>query len=405
MKFKWPDPFPGAYWLDDREEKAVLDVLRRKSLFRFYGLKKPKYAEMLEQAACKLYGVKHALAVNSGTGALATAMTALGIGPGCEVIVPAFFWVSTVGAVVHANAIPVLCEVDDTFSMDPKDLARKITPRTKLIVPVHMAGVPCDMKAIMAVADKHGIPVLEDCAQANGGSFQGRKLGTFGALGIFSLQWNKNATAGEGGLIVTNDAKLYERCNAAHDLGIPWVGSAPNTAGAVTWGGGRRMSELTAAVAAQQLKKLPAIVRHMRGSKQRIKAALAGTPGICFRRLNDEAGDAGPFMILVLDSEAEAQRAVERMQSAGLASAVRLADYGLHIYFNVQQLVGKVPLSPAGNPWNLPQNLQSVCAYGKGACPRSDNLFSRSILVPIPSRLTLQQEEMAVQVIRSAIDE
>ena len=148
-------------------------------------------------------------------------MTALGIGPGCEVILPAFFWVSTAGAVVGANAIPVLCEINESFCMDPEDLARKITPRTKLIVPVHMAGVPCDMKAIMAVANKHGIPVLEDCAQANGGSFDGQKVGTFGAAGIFSLQWNKNATAGEGGLLVTNDAALYERLNAAHDLGVP----------------------------------------------------------------------------------------------------------------------------------------------------------------------------------------
>jgi 8-amino-3,8-dideoxy-alpha-D-manno-octulosonate transaminase len=403
MKIRWPEPFPGAYWLDEREEQAVLDVLRRRSLFRFYGVKKPKYAAMLERTACKFYGVKHALAVNSGTGALATAMTALGIGPGCEVIIPAFFWVSTVGAAVHANAIPVLCEVDDSFCMEPQDLARKITRRTKLIVPVHMAGVPCDMKAIMAVAQKHGIPVLEDCAQANGASFQGQKLGTFGTLGIFSLQWNKNATAGEGGLIVTNDAKLYERCNAAHDLGIPWVGSAPDPAGAVTWGGGRRMSELTAAVAVQQLKKLPAIVRHMRGSKQRIKAALAGTPGLCFRRLNDAAGDAGPFLIMVLDGEAEARRVVQQMQAAGLASAVRLSDYGLHIYYNVQQLVGKVPLSPAGNPWSLPQNQQSAGNYGKGACPRSDALFARSILLPIPSRLVPRQEEAAVQIIKAAM--
>ena len=403
MKIKWPEPFPGAYWLDQREENAVLDVLRRRSLFRYYGLKKPKYAEMLEQTACKFYGVKHALAVNSGTGALATAMTALGIGPGCEVIVPAFFWVATAGAVVQANAIPVLCEVDGSFCMDPQDLARKITPRTMLIVPVHMAGAPCDMEAIMAVAGRHGIPVLEELRQANGGSFHGRKLGSLGDLGIFSLQWNKNATAGEGGLIVTNDAKLYERSNAAHDLGIPWVGSEPNPAGAVTWGGGRRMSELTAAVAAQQLKKLPAIVRHMRASKQRIKAALAGTPALGFRRLNDPAGDAGAFLVLVLEDEPRARRLVGRMQAAGLASAVRLAEYGLHIYYNVQQLVGKVPLSPAGNPWNLPQNKQSVCDYRKGACPRSDALFARSILLPIPSRLTPRQEEAAAKIIRSAL--
>jgi 8-amino-3,8-dideoxy-alpha-D-manno-octulosonate transaminase len=403
MKIQWPDPFPGAYWLDEREERAVLDVLRRRSLFRYYGLEKPKHVARLEQTAREFYGVRHALAVNSGTGALFTAMTALGIGPGCEVIVPAFFWVSTVGAVVNANAIPVLCEVDDSFSIDPRDLERKITPRTKLIVPVHMAGAPCDMKAVMAVAKKHGIPVLEDCAQANGGSFGGRKLGTFGTLGLFSLQWNKNATAGEGGLLVTDDAQLYERCVAAHDLGIPWVDGLPRETGTLTWGAGRRMSELTGAVAATQLKKLPKIVEHMRGSKGRIKALLAGTPGLGFRRLNDAAGDAGPFLILVLPDEAQAVRAAGRMQAAGLASSARLADYGLHIYYNVPQLVAKTPLSAAGNPWSLPQNKHSRHQYRKGACPQSDALFARSILLPIPSRLTRAQENAAAKIVKWAL--
>jgi 8-amino-3,8-dideoxy-alpha-D-manno-octulosonate transaminase len=258
------------------------------------------------------------------------------------------------------------------------------------------------MKAIMAVANKRGVPVLEDCAQANGGSFRGRKLGSFGTLGTFSLQWNKNATAGEGGLIVTSDQQLYERCVAAHDLGIPWVGSAPSLTGTVTWGSGRRMSELMAAVASQQFKKLPAIVRHMRGSKERIKAMLAGTPGLGFRRLNDEAGDAGPFLVLLLEGEARATQVVERMKAAGLQSAVRLTDYGLHIYYNVPQLVGKVPLSPAGNPWSLPQNQKSKYDYHKGACPQSDALFARSILLPIPSRLTPRQEEVAAEIIKLA---
>ena len=236
MKMSWPAPFPGAHWLDEREDRAVLDALHRRSLFRYYGLGKPRHVEALERRAREFYGVRYALGVNSGTGALFTAMTALGIGPGCEVVVPAFFWVATVGAIVNANAIPVLCEVDESLCMDPQDLEGKITGRTKLIVPVHMAGAPCDMKAIMAVAKRRGIPVLEDCAQANGGSFKGRRVGTFGELGMFSLQWNKNATAGEGGLLVTNDAGLYERCVAAHDLGIPWVNGAPCETGTVTWG-------------------------------------------------------------------------------------------------------------------------------------------------------------------------
>jgi dTDP-4-amino-4,6-dideoxygalactose transaminase len=378
-------------------------VLHQRALFRYYGLHKPKHTLALEEAARRFYGVKHALGVNSGTGALFTAMTALGIGPGSEVIVPAFLWVATVGAVVQANAIPVLCEIDDSFSLDPEDLERRITPRTRLIVAVHMAGAPCNMRAIIAVARRHRLPVLEDCAQANGGSFQGQKLGTFGTLGMFSFQWNKNATAGEGGLLVTNNRPLYERCVAAHDLGIPWVNDAPVETGTVTWGAGRRMGELTGAVAAVQLRKLPRITRHMVASKRRIKAQLDGTPGLTFRRLNDPAGDSGPFLVFLLDSARRAQVVVRRIQAAGLRSAVRLAEYGMHIYSNIPQLVHKVPLSPAGNPWQLPQNRESLCDYAKGACPRSDDLFARAILLPIPSRLTLAQERQAASILRAAL--
>jgi dTDP-4-amino-4,6-dideoxygalactose transaminase len=403
MKINWPAAYPGAHWLDDREETAVVDVLRKRALFRYYGLKKPRYTEALEAEARKLYGVKFALGVNSGSGALFTAMTALDIGPGCEVIVPAFLWVATVGAIVHANAIPVLCEIDDSFGMDPHDLERKITSRTKLIVPVHMAGAPCDLDAVMAIAHRHGIPVLEDCAQANGGKFHGKSVGAFGALGVFSLQWNKNATAGEGGLLITQDAVLYDRCLAAHDLGVPWAKGAPQESGTALWGCGRRMSELTGAVGSVQLKKLPQIVRHMRASKQRIKTMLDGTPGLTFRRLPDETGDTGPFLILILESPARAETAVAKMQQAGLHSAVRLAEYGMHIYCNIPQLVRQVPLSAAGNPWSLPQNKKSKHDYTRGACPRSDALFARSILLPIPSRLNRNQEEAAAKIIRSSL--
>lgn len=405
MKMKWPREFPGVHWLDQQEEKAVLDVVRSKSPFRYYGLRKPKYVEALETNACKLYGVKYALAVNSGTGALMTAMSALGVGPGMEVILPSFFWVATVGAVVQANAIPVLCEVNDSFTLDPKDLEKKITSRTRLILPVHMAGAVCDMKAIMSIANKHKIPVFEDCAQANSGEFRGKKVGTFGKLGMFSLQMNKNATAGEGGLLVTNDSKLYTRCVSAHDVGLPWVNGSPIYINqeSVTWGCGRRMGELAGSVASVQIKKLPKIVKHMQASKQRIKSMLEGTPGLSFRRLNDESGDTGCFLILLLENPSLAQKAVERIKACGLTSASRLADYGLHIYYNIPQLVGKTPLSPAGNPWNLPQNQDSIRDYAKGACPQSDELFDRSILIPIPSCLTKEQEKTAAQIIRAAV--
>ncbi len=404
-KINWPFEFPGAYWLDEQETQAVQDVLKNGSLFRYYGLKTPSHVDKLEARAREFYGAKYALGLNSGTGALITAMAALDVGPGSEVILPAFLWVATVGAVVQCNAIPVLCEVNDSFCLDPADLERKITPRTKLIVPIHMAGVPCDMDAIMSIAKKHNIAVLEDCAQCNGGSFRGRKVGTFGDAGIFSLQLNKNMTSGEGGLLITNDERVFYKAFAAHDMGLirkeGRLAPAPDYAQA--WGQGRRMTELAGAVAAVQITKLPKITETMRDSKGRIKKSLTGVKGLGFRRLNDEAGDTGPFLIMILDNADKAIAAAAAMKQAGLHNVFRIADYGLHIYYNIPSLVEKTPLSSAGNPWKLAPNAESNYSYAKGACPASDDLFARSILLPIPTKLSREQESWAVEIVTRAV--
>ena len=404
-KVDWPFEFPGAYWLDNKEEEAVVDVLKNGSLFRYYGLKEPKYVDLFESLAKEYYGSKYALGLNSGTGALISSMSALGVGPGCEVILPAFMWVATVGAVVSCNAIPVLCEINDSFTIDPVDLEKKITPRTKLIVPIHMAGCPCDIDAIMAVAKKHNIAVLEDCAQCNGGEFNGKKVGTFGDMGIFSLQLNKNMTSGEGGLIITNDEKLYYKAFSAHDMGLIRVDGRLSTPEpyAIAWGQGRRLTELCGAVASVQIKKLDDMLAHMRASKKRIKDALSGIAGLDFRRLNDQDGDAGPFLVMLFDDKDKAVSVCEKMKEGGLHNIFRVAEYGLHIYYNIPSLVDKVGLSPAGNPWSLQENAERVYDYNKGACPMSDSLFERAILLPIPSKLTVEQEKDAVEVIKQAV--
>ena len=318
---------------------------------------------------------------------------------------PAFLWVATVGAIVQAGAIPVLCEVDDSLTMDPEDLERRITPRTRLVLPIHMAGAPCDMAAILAAAERHGLPVLEDCAQCNGGTFRGRKVGTFGQMGIFSLQLNKNMTCGEGGLAITDDERLYNRAFSAHDMGMVRREGrlAMPEPEAVLWGQGRRMPELSGAVASVQMRKLPQILAHMRASNRRIRKLAGALPGVAFRRSNDPEGDTGPFLILLLPDEAAAIAATESMREAGLHNAARLAEYGLHIYYNIPALVGKVGVSPAGNPWSLEANAASATSYAKGACPRSDALFARSVLIPVPSRLTPEQEEWAARTIRTAV--
>jgi len=402
----WPYEFPGVYWVDDQEEEAVLEVLRAGSMFRYYGLEEPRFVDRYEALARDFYGVEYALGVNSGTGALSICLAALSIGPGCEVIVPSFLWVATVGAVVRAGAIPVLCEIDDTFSLDPADLAEKITDRTRLVIPIHMAGAPCDMEAILAVTGPAGIPVLEDCAQCNGGSIGGRKVGSFGDMGIFSLQLNKNMTCGEGGLIVTSDERLYGRAFSSHDMGMTRIDgrlSEPPAADFM-WGQGRRMAELVGAVASVQMQKLPRIVEHMRASKARIKKGLADVDGITFRRLVDENGDTGPFLIFSVDGPEKAVAVTGRLKEAGLHNVFRVADYGLHIYSSIPALVRKTPLSSAGEPWSLAANQGLARDYAPGACPRSDELFARSILLPIPSRLDDATEVYAIETIRSALE-
>ena len=391
----FPSAFPGANWMDEVEQQAVLDVVKNRAPFRFYGPNEPTHALAFEARARKVFGKTFALAVNSGTGALSCAMIAMGIGPGDEVIVPAFFWVASVGTIVHCNAIPILCEIDESLTLDPKDLEKKMSPRTKLIIPIHMCGAPCDMEAIMAVADAHGVDVMEDCAQCNGGSFKGKPVGTFGRVGMFSYQLNKNITSGEGGLLITDDEHLYWKMNAAHDLGVPWRGAEPDSQPVdYLWGAGRRMGELCAAVANVQLEKLPTIVARMRASNRRIQKAVKDLPGVTLRKLNDPAGDTGPFVGVMLTDADAALAAADKLKATGLTDLWRLADYGLHCYFNVPQLVNKTPLSPAGNPWSLPQNAEFVPDYNKGACPVTDDLLERTIVINIPSKLTAEQEQV-----------
>ena len=204
---------PGGMMIGEEEKQAVLEVLEHQNLNRFQGRSTPGPSKVtqFEEAFARHKGTRHAVAVTSGTAAIITALVAVGVGPGDEVIVPAFTYIASFGAVVAAKGVPIVCEVDDSLTMDPADLEKKITPRTKAIMPVHMDGVPCDMDAIMEIARKYNLRVVEDTAQANGGSFHGRKLGAFGDAGAFSMQINKIITAGEGGVVTCSDDEVYHR--------------------------------------------------------------------------------------------------------------------------------------------------------------------------------------------------
>jgi dTDP-4-amino-4,6-dideoxygalactose transaminase len=262
-----PLEFPGAQWIDEREVEAAVRVLRSRSLFRYRGIEPLKEAHQLEVELSHFVGVKYAVAVSSGTGALHTALSALGVGPGQEVLIPAYLWVAVAGAVVNLGAIPVLTDINDTFCLDPSEVERQITPKTTGMILVHMSGAPGDVKALRAIAQERGLFLLEDCAQCAGGSVDGEKVGSFGDMATFSFQNNKNMTSGEGGCVVTNDQRLYRRALGCHDMGFP-----RDESGALVFdepemclfARGYRLDELRAAVLRVQLQKLPYIVDAMR---------------------------------------------------------------------------------------------------------------------------------------------
>jgi dTDP-4-amino-4,6-dideoxygalactose transaminase len=391
-----PLEFPGCHYMDEREVEAAARVLRAQSPFRFYGLNLGREVDQFEAEFARFIGTEYAVAVGSGTGALHTAMAALGVGPGQEVIVPAYFWVSIAAAIVNLGAIPVLADIDQTFCLDPVDVQRKITPRTSGIVMVHMSGAPGNVIAVREVARKHDLFLLEDCAQCNGGSIGGQKVGTFGEMAIFSFQMNKNMTSGEGGALVTSDRSLYRRAVACHDLGYPRDDNGRmvfTEHGLQLFGMGCRMDEIRAAILRTQLERLPNTIAAMRRSKYRIREALAKFRKVKLRTIQDPDGDTGCFLLTTFEDAETAQRVNAALRAEGIVTSpqgvsnIVMTGWGLHLYYNNASLVGRTGLA-----WKLQENAGLERDYGKGACPVADSLFERTILLAIPSRLTAEDE-------------
>ncbi len=407
-----PLEFPGVHYMGEEEIEAATRLLKARSPFRYYGINLQGEAAAFETEFARYLGVNYAVAVSSGTGALHVAMAALGVGPGQEIILPAYLWVSVVAAVVNLGAIPVLADIDDTFGLDPAAVERCITAKTRGIVMVHMSGAPGNVQAVRRIADARGLFLLEDCAQCAGGSVDGRKVGSFGKLGIFSFQMNKNMTAGEGGCVVTNDRELYRKAFAYHDLGYPrdelgrLVFDEPQMR---FWGKGYRLDELRAALLRVQLKKLPTTIAAMRRSKYRIRQAIEQFPQVRLRRIQDPAGDTGCFLITTYPDPETARKVNEALRAEGIitypqgVSNVLMTGWGLHIYYNNASLVARAGVDGRGFPWTLAENAGLARDYGKGACPVADSLFERSILIAIPSCLTQRDEDDIIRAFQKVL--
>lgn len=373
----------GAALIGREEADALAAVIAGRSLFRYKGGLETGTVAEFERAACALLGCRYAVAVANGTAALRCALAALGVGCGDEVIVPAFTFVATVNAVVAAGAVPVFAEIDDTLGLDPADLDLQITDRTAAIIAVHLENVACDLDAVLAVAQRRGVPVIEDTAQSFGATYHGRALGTFGALGTFSLQQEKNITAGEGGLVASDDETLYVRAARYSDQGGQFVTSYASSRGEELSeefaGENLRMGELAGAVAGVQLERLPGILRGMRANKARIVAAIGENDGLTRRRRPDPDGDGSSSITWFLPEAVVAKRFAAALRAEGIPCAQMYR--GLPVYLNAAVLARRTA-SGKGGPWACAEH-PTDRTYGPGLCPRTEALAARSVILPV----------------------
>jgi 8-amino-3,8-dideoxy-alpha-D-manno-octulosonate transaminase len=324
--------FPGGMEVGGEELEALARVIESKNLFRYYGVGEgPDEVASFEREFAQHMGAKHALCVNAGSSALICALIGAGIGEGDEVIVPAYTWNATPNAVLASRALPVLAEVDESLTLDPADVARRITPRTRAILPVHMRGAPAAIDELVAIAKQHDLVLIEDVCQSAGASYRGQRLGTFADAGAFSLQFNKIITTGEGGVMITDRDDLLDLALDVHDC----ANSVRRGTGLPKFAGYNfRASELTGAMARVQLARLDGLLERMRANHARLSAEIADLTGLTLRRANDEDGDAGIALIAFADSAAKAADGAAALNAEGVL-AMQIyspATPDLHIY-------------------------------------------------------------------------
>jgi len=377
---------PGFEVIGHEEKEELLDVLSRKIVFR-YGFdaeRKGIYKVLqFEKEFADYCGVRHALAVSSGTAALKVALTALGIGPGDEVITQGFTFVATWESILETGAIPVFAEIDDTLCLDPGDIIRRITPRTKAIIPVHMCGAQASIAEIVNIAEGHGIPVIEDTAQSCGGRLGGKALGSFGKMGTFSFDSVKTITTGEGGMVITDDTDLFIRASEYHDHGHDHNPAVPRGLEKRNFiGFNYRMMELQGALGLAQLRKLDGVIlKRQRENKKRIKDALHKIKGISFRNIPDPSGDTATFIMFFLPTPEIADEFNSVLAKEG-AAATSWYKNDWHYYERWEHLLEGKSAIRSGYPFK-DESGEKRCTYDKSDLPKTAEILSRCLSIGV----------------------
>ncbi|HOJ31321.1 MAG TPA: DegT/DnrJ/EryC1/StrS family aminotransferase [bacterium] len=360
---------------------------RSPHLFRYYHPDGDSMTRRFEIECSKFFGVPYVLATNSCTSSLIAALVAAGVGPGTEVIVPAHTFFASASAIVVAKAIPVIAEIDDSHTIDPIDVERKITPQTRAIIVVHIKGLPCNMDAIMDIARKYNLVVVEDVAQAAGGWYKGKRLGTIGDIGCFSLDHYKVIASGEGGIMTFKEEWFYTRAQSYHDTAACW---RPNRyererkEGELFAGENYRMSELQAAVAYAQIKKLGNIVENLRKSYKKIVSKLDLPEGVRTLKDNDPDGGCRYVLGLLWQDKEMANAARDALKAEGIWGSTHDTDVrDWHVYRYWEHILEKKTATKEGCPYTCPYYKGKLPDYSPDMCPNTIDYLSRSLFVGI----------------------
>ena len=364
------------YRIGAEEIEAISRVIQSRYLFRVGG--PLNEVERFERELAAFVGTRFSLCVNGGTSAMICGLVGLGVGPGAEVIIPGYTFMASATAVLAVGAIPVIAEVDDSLTLDPSDLQRKLSRHTRAVIPVHMVGFPCDLEGILSICRSRELKVLEDSCQADGGSYRGRRLGSHGDAGAFSFNHYKIIASGEGGALVTEDRTVYERALVYHDSGTAFRHYAPNLAVPVFTGQQYRVGEVLGALLRVQLGRLDRILADLRRVKRIFMQELEGA--VRFVRSNDEAGDCGTTLGMRFDTEAEARAFAT---AEGVQGWLPI-DSGRHVYSNWEPVLAhRGAHDPALNPFALPQNRGLQMHYAPDMCPRTLEHLSRTVFISL----------------------
>ncbi len=382
---------PGTELFGAEERKEINDVMDTGILFRYnHDAQRNNIwkAREFEAEVRKVTNAKFAHAVSSGSTAIATALAAAGVGTGDEVIVPPFTYIATVEAVLFIGALPVFAEIDETLCLSAEGIKKAITPKTKAVCLVHMCGGMADMDGIMNVVNEHNLILVEDAGQAFGASYKGTFTGLFGKTGSYSFDFFKIATAGEGGVFVTNDEQAYRYADSYSDHGHDHVGSNRGMEQHPILGFNYRISELHAAIGVAQTRKIPQILAGNRKNKQLLTSILSNNKHISFTHLPDPEGDSATFLNLLLPSTEVAQKVVDEMNKAGIGG---FNYWFLNMYHFINQwghlkslkTTSKLPIEMIGAPQD----------YHNLDLPKSQEVIGR--LISFGVRCTWTEAEIA----------